>query len=217
MTRKRHTIRAAACVPCLKIYPILKPLGACACLSELRAAVAAATTAWGHLSREGYWVVPQARRIVPMPFFFGLSAYRRIPDLQAWNGNSLPPIPLQTPDHKQDEKSGWSRLKQVIDWSGMSVNRFAGAVGLQRSESLYQIKKGKNGISRRLASRILEHYPQINFTWLMTGKGHMLAEEKTDLFKIPITLRLTSEEAHDLLDLLKKMLEKPAPPDDRPL
>ena len=183
----------------------------------LRAAVAAATTAWGHLSREGYWVVPQARRIVPMPFFFGLSAYRRIPDLQAWNGNSLPPIPMQTPDHKQDEKSGWSRLKQVIDWSGMSVNRFAGAVGLQRSESLYQIKKGKNGISRRLASRILEHYPQINFTWLMTGKGHMLAEEKTDLFKIPITLRLTSEEAHDLLDLLKKMLEKPAPPDDRPL
>ena len=149
--------------------------------------------------------------------FFGLSAYRRIPDLQAWNGNSLPPIPMQTPDHKQDEKSGWSRLKQVIDWSGMSVNRFAGAVGLQRSESLYQIKKGKNGISRRLASRILEHYPQINFTWLMTGKGHMLAEEKTDLFKIPITLRLTSEEAHDLLDLLKKMLEKPAPPDDRPL
>ena len=133
--------------------------------------------------------------------FFGLSAYRRIPDLQAWNGNSLPPIPMQTPDHKQDEKSGWSRLKQVIDWSGMSVNRFAGAVGLQRSESLYQIK----------------HYPQINFTWLMTGKGHMLAEEKTDLFKIPITLRLTSEEAHDLLDLLKKMLEKPAPPDDRPL
>ena len=81
--------------------------------------------------------------------FFGLSAYRRIPDLQAWNGNSLPPIPMQTPDHKQDEKSGWSRLKQVIDWSGMSVNRFAGAVGLQRSESLYQIKKGKNGISRR--------------------------------------------------------------------
>ncbi|MFQ9502969.1 MAG: hypothetical protein ACLR1G_02220 [Alistipes indistinctus] len=78
-------------------------------------------------------------------------------------------------------------------------------------------QKGKNGISRRLASRILEHYPQINFTWLMTGKGHMLAEEKTDLFKIPITLRLTSEEAHDLLDLLKKMLEKPAPPDDRPL
>ena len=70
MTRKRHTIRAAACVPCLKIYPILKPLGACACLSELRAAVAAATTAWGHLSREGYWVVPQARRIVPMPFFW---------------------------------------------------------------------------------------------------------------------------------------------------
>ena len=52
---------------------------------------------------------------------------------------------MQTPDHKQDEKSGWSRLKQVIDWSGMSVNRFAGAVGLQRSESLYQIKR-KNGI-----------------------------------------------------------------------
>lgn len=50
---------------------------------------------------------------------------------------------MQTPDHKQDEKSGWSRLKQVIDWSGMSVNRFAGAVGLQRSESLYQIKKRK--------------------------------------------------------------------------
>lgn len=151
-----------------------------------------------------------------MPFFRVVRLSQE-PGFTGMERKQPTPIPMQTPDHKQDEKSGWSRLKQVIDWSGMSVNRFAGAVGLQRSESLYQIKKGKNGISRRLASRILEHYPQINFTWLMTGKGHMLAEEKTDLFKIPITLRLTSEEAHDLLDLLKEMLEKPAPPDDRPL
>ena len=154
MTRKRHTIRAAACVPCLKIYPILKPLGACACLSELRAAVAAATTAWGHLSREGYWVVPQARRIVPMPFFW-VVRLSQDPGFTGMERKQPTPIPMQTPDHKQDEKSGWSRLKQVIDWSGMSVNRFAGAVGLQRSESLPDQKGKKNGISRRLASRIL--------------------------------------------------------------
>lgn len=75
--------------------------------------------------------------------FFGLSAYRRSPDLQAWNGNSLPPIPMQTPDHKQDEKSGWSRLKQVIDWSGMSVNRFAGAVACREAKVSTRSKKEK--------------------------------------------------------------------------
>lgn len=58
----------------------------------------------------------------------------------------------------------------------MSTNKFAQQIGLKRSENLYQIKKGNNSISCKLATRIVEHYPQVDFTWLMTGYGEMLGK-----------------------------------------
>ncbi|MCC8062859.1 MAG: hypothetical protein LIO68_06420 [Rikenellaceae bacterium] len=45
----------------------------------------------------------------------------------------------------------WERLSEVIGYSGLSVNAFAKAIGLKRGENLYQIKRGNNGISTKLA------------------------------------------------------------------
>ena len=67
--------------------------------------------------------------------------------------------------------SAWQRIEAVIKASGMSVNAFARFIGLARGENLYQIKKGNNGISRDLARRIIDHYPHLNFSWLLTGAG----------------------------------------------
>ena len=53
----------------------------------------------------------------------------------------------------------WHRLERVIKWTGLSVNSFALNIGLKRSENLYQIKKGNNGISRDLATLITTKYP----------------------------------------------------------
>lgn len=72
--------------------------------------------------------------------------------------------------------TSWQRLETIIKMSGMSINAFARCIGLSRGENLYQIKKGNNGISRDLAQRITNYYPQISFTWLMTGEGSMVVE-----------------------------------------
>lgn len=67
----------------------------------------------------------------------------------------------------------WQRLERVIKWTGLSVNSFALTIGLKRSENLYQIKKGNNGISRDLAELIAAKYPSISRGWLLSGEGDM--------------------------------------------
>ena len=59
----------------------------------------------------------------------------------------------------------------------MTINSFAKYIGLTRAENLYQIKNGNNGISQKLARRIVESFPEVSIGWLMTGEGEMLHEE----------------------------------------
>ena len=79
----------------------------------------------------------------------------------------------------------WLRLKQVIEWSGLSTNAFAHAIGLKRAENLYQIKKGNYSISKELADKITIKYSNINKAWLLTGDGNMMADEESDSQQIP--------------------------------
>ena len=72
----------------------------------------------------------------------------------------------------------WNRLEAVIRWTGMSVNAFALHIGLKRSENLYQIKKGNNGISSDLADLITTKYPQVSKAWLLTGEGEMFLSDR---------------------------------------
>lgn len=74
----------------------------------------------------------------------------------------------------------WHRLERVVKWTGLSVNSFALNIGLKRSENLYQIKKGNNGISRDLADLISEKYPSISKGWLLSGEGDMFIEPKKE-------------------------------------
>lgn len=71
----------------------------------------------------------------------------------------------------------WQRLEQVIKWTGLSTNAFASAIGLKRSENLYQIKRGNNRISKNLAELIAAKYPAVSPAWLLTDQGEMLMEQ----------------------------------------
>ncbi|MFI3267656.1 MAG: hypothetical protein R3Y51_02955 [Rikenellaceae bacterium] len=85
----------------------------------------------------------------------------------------------------------WQRLEQVIKWAGKNTNSFAKELGLNRTENLYQIKKGNNRISKSLASKIVSIFPSINKTWLIFGEGNMLITDSdilasnTKLFGVP--------------------------------
>ena len=73
----------------------------------------------------------------------------------------------------------------MIEWSGMTVNHFAYEIGLNRAENLYHIKKGNYGISLELANRIVARFPEIDLTWLLSGVGGMLIEEKSNVKTLP--------------------------------
>ena len=74
----------------------------------------------------------------------------------------------------------WERLYEIIKWTGLTTNAFAISIGLNRAENLYQIKKGKNNISRDLAEKITTIYCNINKSWLLTGEGAMFSKEQKD-------------------------------------
>lgn len=69
--------------------------------------------------------------------------------------------------------NNWKRLESVIAWANMTTNCFAKQIGLARAETLYQIKRGHYGISRGLAARIVNRFPEIDKLWLLTGEGQM--------------------------------------------
>lgn len=79
----------------------------------------------------------------------------------------------------------WQRLEKIIKWTGLSINSFALSIGLKRSENLYQIKKGNNGISRDLVELITIKYPSISKGWLMIGEGSMFADQAVLSKNIP--------------------------------
>lgn len=76
--------------------------------------------------------------------------------------------------------TNWQRLEQVIKWTGMSTHAFAMAIGLKRSENLYQIKRGNFGISKELARLITLKYPNINRSWLLTDEGQMITDSSPE-------------------------------------
>lgn len=73
--------------------------------------------------------------------------------------------------------ANWERLESVIRWANMTTNYFALHIGLARAENLYHIKRGNYGISYDLADRIVQHFPEIDRTWLLTGIGSMIKGE----------------------------------------
>ncbi len=69
-----------------------------------------------------------------------------------------------------------SRLKYFMEQMGVSVTQFADNTGIQRS-SMSQILSGRNQkISIITIGKIYEAYPNLSLTWLLSGKGAMLAD-----------------------------------------
>ena len=95
--------------------------------------------------------------------------------------------------------TAWQRIETIVKMSEMRINAFARCIGLSRGENLYQIKKGNNGISRDLAQRIVDYYPQLSFSWLMTGEGEMYVDGKSAM-GIPFFNCSSPEDIHRIAD-----------------
>lgn len=73
------------------------------------------------------------------------------------------------------------RIEKVVCWAGLNTSSFATHIGLSSPQTLYQIKSGKHDISRPLAERICNHYPEVDFVWLFTGEGDMLRPQEASI------------------------------------
>lgn len=70
------------------------------------------------------------------------------------------------------------RIEELLKYSNMSAKKFAETIGIATVQSLYDIQKGKiKNISKALAGKITETFPEIGKDWLLTGEGEMLKTE----------------------------------------
>lgn len=71
------------------------------------------------------------------------------------------------------------RIKAIEEYTGLSTRALSLAIGIKTPQTLYDIHKGKHGISKGLARSITAKYLNINSEWLLTGEGPMLKPESS--------------------------------------
>ena len=71
------------------------------------------------------------------------------------------------------------RIQLILKTKNISASKFADEIGVQRS-SISHIISGRNNPSLDFIQKILKRFPDINSTWILTGKGSMYLEP--DLF-----------------------------------
>ena len=78
-------------------------------------------------------------------------------------------------------------LNDILKHLGMSVKQFSDSLGKERPQWAYDVlnPEKKVGISKNIADLIIEHYPQFNKSWLLTGEGEML-NNKAENEKNPV-------------------------------
>ena len=67
------------------------------------------------------------------------------------------------------------RINKLLEYSGLSVNKFSEKIGVKTSQSIRDLLSGKTkGISHSVEDKILSCFTEIDRVWLLTGEGSML-------------------------------------------
>ena len=85
------------------------------------------------------------------------------------------------------------RLKQFLTMENLSPARFAEELGIQRS-GISHLLSGRNKPSFEFLQRMMSAYPDLNYEWLILGKGRPYKSDRSvpetlpnpDLFTEPI-------------------------------
>lgn len=98
--------------------------------------------------------------------------------------------------------------KNIIHELSRELNKSIKVIAKELDEdknNLYQITAGKNGISVRMANKIVEKYPHINIDYLLYGEGKisLIADKKMDN-EILKELRILNKRLEQIYLLLKK-------------
>ena len=80
-----------------------------------------------------------------------------------------------------DEKK---RLLQFLEYLHIGQNSFEKIIGVSNG-NIYNCKS----VSFKVMQRAMEHYPQLNIVWLITGKGEMLNSPTNNLSNNNISIK----------------------------
>lgn len=67
-----------------------------------------------------------------------------------------------------------NRIQKLLDYTQLNGKNFALRIGLSHPDSIYHILRGRNGISDKMAERIIMAFPEVNRSWLLSGEGEMV-------------------------------------------
>lgn len=98
------------------------------------------------------------------------------------------------------------RLKEYIDYRGISVAAFERSIGMANA-SFGKSLKNKGAIGTDKLEKILSIYPEISPVWLMTGEGDMLKTKRT-----PENLQAQESTNSDYKDSKNQTLGQDIPP-----
>lgn len=71
------------------------------------------------------------------------------------------------------------QLIKIMTHFNINATRFADEIGVQRS-SISHILSGRNKPSYDFIIKVIEKYPSLNLSWLLTGKGNMILDAEDD-------------------------------------
>ncbi|MCX2680793.1 hypothetical protein OOZ15_12640 [Galbibacter sp. EGI 63066] len=71
------------------------------------------------------------------------------------------------------------RIHTIIKSLGMSARQFDMSIGASNGYTL-RMKKNKASVGSDVLERIVDKYPFVNITWVVTGKGTMFGPEAED-------------------------------------
>lgn len=71
----------------------------------------------------------------------------------------------------------YQRIEEIKKHVNLSANALSKEIGLKNPQIFYDIKAGKCGISKDLATKIKARFFNFDLTWILTGAGNMLESE----------------------------------------
>lgn len=99
-------------------------------------------------------------------------------------------------------------LNNLMKREGLNPNSLSKAMGITRSQPIYDILSGKvKHISRDYAEKIISAFPQYNKVWLILGEGAMLKTDTDETSPINVDGDLNSIEMEREIKRLRASLD----------
>ena len=106
------------------------------------------------------------------------------------------------------------RISEIINYSQLSASEFADEIDVQRS-NISHITSGRNKPSLDFLMKINERFPELEWDWLILGKGEMLKKdeqepivEKPPTTSIPDLFSLINDENFGITESEDKVLKE---------